>query len=88
MDFDFSPEHELFRKSVREFCDRNLKPHARDIERAARIPDSIIEGLAKMGLFGLAIPPQFGGSGADAISAGIAGEEIGRGDLSCSTAVL
>ena len=41
-----------------------------------------------MGLFGLAIAPALGGSGADAISAGIAGEEIGRGDLSCSTAVL
>lgn len=88
MDFDFSPEHELFRKSVREFCDKNLAPFAREMERKARMPDSVIEGLAKMGLFGLAIPPQFGGSGADAISAGIAGEEIGRGDLSCSTAVL
>ena len=39
-------------------------------------------------MFGLSIPLQYGGSGADAISAGIAGEEIGRGDLSCSTAVL
>ena len=41
-----------------------------------------------MGLFGLSIPKEFGGSDADAISAGIAGEEIGRADLSCSTAVL
>ncbi len=88
MDFDFSPEHELFRKSVREFCDKNLTPFSREMERNGRMPDSIIDGLARMGLFGLAIAPAFGGSGADAISAGIAGEEIGRGDLSCSTAVL
>ena len=88
MDFDFSPEHELFRKSIREFCDKNLAPFSREMERKGRMPDSVIDGLAKMGLFGLAIPPEFGGSGADAISAGIAGEEIGRGDLSCSTAVL
>jgi acyl-CoA dehydrogenase len=88
VDFDFSLEHELFRKSVREFCAKNLTPYAREMERKGRMPDSVIEGLAKMGLFGLAIPPQFGGSGADAVSAGIAGEEIGRGDLSCSTAVL
>jgi acyl-CoA dehydrogenase len=52
------------------------------------MPASVIDGLGKLGLFGLAIPPEFGGSGADAISVGIAGEEIGRGDLSCSTAVL
>jgi acyl-CoA dehydrogenase len=52
------------------------------------MPESIIRGLAKMGLFGLAIPQEYGGSGADAISAGIVGEEIGRADLSCSTAVL
>jgi acyl-CoA dehydrogenase len=88
VDFDFSPENELFRKSVREFCDKNLAPYAREMERKGRMPDSIIEGLAKMGLFGLSISPRFGGSGADAVSAGIAGEEIGRGDLSCSTAVL
>jgi len=41
-----------------------------------------------MGLFGLSIPREYGGSDADAISAGIAGEEIGRADLSCATAVL
>jgi acyl-CoA dehydrogenase len=52
------------------------------------MPDSIIRGLGKMGLFGLSIPREFGGSDADAISAGIAGEEIGRADLSCATAVL
>lgn len=88
MDFEFSPEHDLFRKTVREFCDTTLTPQAREMERSATMPDAVISGLAKMGLFGLSIPPQYGGSGADAISAGIAGEEIGRGDLSCSTAVL
>ncbi len=88
MDFSFSPEQELFRKTVREFCRKEITPHSREMERQARMPDSIIRGLAKMGLFGLSIPPEFGGSDADAISAGIAGEEIGRADLSCATAVL
>ena len=88
MDFNFSPEHELFRKTVREFCSKEISPHSREMERNARMPDSIIRGLAKMGLFGLAIPTEYGGSAADAISAGIAGEEIGRADLSCATAVL
>jgi acyl-CoA dehydrogenase len=88
LDFNFSPEHELFRKSVREFCRREIAPHSREMERQARIPDSIVHGLARMGLFGLSIPREYGGSDADAISAGIAGEEIGRADLSCATAVL
>jgi acyl-CoA dehydrogenase len=88
VDFNFSPEHELFRKTVREFCSREISPHSREMERNARMPDSIIRGLANIGLFGLAIPTQYAGSAADAMSAGIAGEEIGRADLSCATAVL
>jgi acyl-CoA dehydrogenase len=88
LDFNLSPEHELFRKSIKDFCRKELTPFSREMERKGRMPDSVIRGLGKMGLFGLAIPREFGGSEADAISAGIAGEEIGRGDLSCSTAVL
>jgi len=88
MDFNFTPEHELFRRTVREFCQKSLTPLSREMERKGRMPDSIIDGMAKMGLFGLSIPQTFGGSNADAISVGIAGEEIGRADLSCSTAVL
>lgn len=88
MQFNFSAEHELFRKTVGEFCKREIAPRSREIERDGRIPDSIIQGLSRMGLFGLAVPPEYGGSGADAISAGIAGEEIARADLSCATAVL
>jgi acyl-CoA dehydrogenase len=88
VDFNFSAEHELFRKTVREFCRKEIAPFSREMERNGRMPDSVIRGLGKMGLFGLAIPPEYGGSDADAISAGIAGEEIGRADLSCSTAVL
>lgn len=88
MQFNFSPEHELFRRTVREFCKREITPHSREMERDGRMPTSIIEGLSKMGLFGLAVPPEYGGSGVDAISAGIAGEEIAYADLSCATAVL
>ena len=88
MDFNFSPEQDLFRKSVKEFCSKEIAPHSREMESKGRMPDSIIYGLAKMGLFGLSISTEFGGSEADAVSAGIAGEEIGRADISCSTAVL
>jgi acyl-CoA dehydrogenase len=88
VDFDFSPEHELFQKTVREFCRKEIAPHSREMERKGHMPDSIIHGIGKMGLFGLSIPKEYGGSDADAISAGIAGEEIGRADLSCAVAVL
>jgi acyl-CoA dehydrogenase len=88
LDFNLSAEQQLFRKSVREFCKREIAPYSREMERNGRVPDSIIQGLSKMGLFGLSVPSEFGGSGADAISAGIAGEEIANADLSCATAVL
>ena len=88
MDFNFSPEHELFQRTIREFCSKEIGPHSREMERNGRMPDSIIRGLGQMGLFGLSVPREYGGTDADAISAGIAGEEIGRADISCATAVL
>jgi len=88
LDFSFSAEQDLFRKAVREFCSKEISPVSRQMESQECIPDSVISGLARMGLFGLSIPAEYGGSDAGAIAAGIAGEEIGKADMSCSVAVL
>ncbi|MCS7135588.1 MAG: acyl-CoA dehydrogenase family protein [Nitrososphaerota archaeon] len=88
MDFDFTEEQELFRKSVREYCQKNLASRLLDIEEGGRIPQEIIEGLASIGVLAMTVSPEKGGAGADAVTAGIAGEEIGRADVSCATAVF
>ncbi len=88
MDFDFTEEQELFRKSLREYCQKNLAPRLFEIEEGGRIPLDVIEGLASIGVLAMTVSPEKGGAGADAVTAGIAGEEIGRADISCATAVF
>jgi len=88
LDFTFTEEQELFRKAVREFCQKKLAPKAREIENNQRIPDDVIKGMADLGLLGMTVSPEYGGAEADPMMAGIAGEEIARADVTCATAVF
>ncbi len=87
MDFSFTDEQELFRKSVREFCDRKLAPRANEIDEKGEIPHEVLEDMAAFGLLGITISKEYGGQGADFITAAIAAEEIARADISMATAV-
>jgi len=88
LDFRFSEEQDLFRKSIREFCKKTLAPNARQMELKEKINPEVFEGFGELGLLGLTYREEYGGANADAVTAGIAAEEIGRADVSCSTAVL
>lgn len=85
MDFRLTTEQELFQKSVREFCEKNIAPRAREIdEREAGIPDEIIKGMADMGMFGVTIPEQYGGfasPGEEMVYAMLTINEVARADL-------
>ena len=49
MEFRLSKEHEMFKRSVREYCEKNVAPRSREIdEKENGIPDDIIKGLAEM----------------------------------------
>ncbi len=87
MDFSFNEEQELFKKSVREFCEKKLAPKADVIDEKGEIPHEILEDMAAFGLLGITISEEYGGSGADFITAAIAAEEIARADISMATAV-
>lgn len=87
MDFSFTEEQELFRKSVREFCKKKLAPRANEIDEKGEIPHEVLEDMAAFGLLGITISEEYGGSGADFITAAIAAEEIARADISMATAV-
>ena len=87
MDFSFTEEQELFRKSVREFCEKKIAPFANEIEEKGEIPYKVLEDMASFGLLGITISREYGGSGADFITAAIATEEIARADISMATAV-
>ncbi|XVU21176.1 acyl-CoA dehydrogenase family protein [Actinoplanes sp. CA-054009] len=79
MDFDLSEEQRLFRDVLRDFVDREIRPVAREWEAADRYPAEIVATMAEMGLFGLTVPEEYGGLGADMISFALVFEEIARG---------
>lgn len=79
MDFGLSDEHQLFRKTIREFVDAEIRPVAKEWEHAGRYPTEIVDQLKVMGLFGLTIPEEYGGLGADLVTLAIVFEELSRG---------
>ncbi|MFA5771648.1 MAG: acyl-CoA dehydrogenase family protein [Thermoplasmata archaeon] len=88
LNFEFSEEQKLFAESVREFGKKKIAPRAKEIEDKGKIPDDIIKGMADMGLLALTVSPEYGGADADPVLAGIAGEELGKADISCAVAVF
>jgi len=87
VDFDLSEEHELLRATVREFAERRIAPVAEELDRDHRFPYDLIAGLAELGLLGIPVPEEYGGSGADALSYTIAIEELTRVDSSVAITV-
>lgn len=79
MDFQLSDEQRLFRDTLRSFVDREIIPVARDWEHSGRYPTEIVEGMRKLGLFGLLVPEEYGGMEADTVSFALTFEEISRG---------
>jgi alkylation response protein AidB-like acyl-CoA dehydrogenase len=82
VDFSLSPEQELIRRTAREFCDREIVPHARAWDRAEEVDRAIVGRLAEVGFLAAALPEGVGGMGLDTISYALVVEEIGRADSS------
>jgi len=80
--FELSEEHELFRKTVREFAEQEIEPHVAQWDREHYFPVGVVRKMGELGLFGLAVPEQYGGSGGDFTSVCVAIEELGRVDQS------
>lgn len=78
MDFQLNDEQESIRQMVREFAQKELLPKAADVDANAAIPASTWQRMADAGLMGLPFPEEWGGAGADSISAALAVEEIAR----------
>ncbi|MCE2526058.1 MAG: acyl-CoA dehydrogenase family protein [Actinomycetia bacterium] len=79
MDFQLSSEHQLFRQTLRRFVDDEIRPVANEWEHSGRYPTEIVESMKQMGLFGITVPQEYGGLGADFVSLALVFEEISRG---------
>ena len=85
MDFDYSDEQKLLRRTVRQFADEHIRPHAAEWDRTAQFPMPLIPLLVDMGFMGPTIPEKYGGMGLDHISYAILTEEINAADTSVRT---
>ena len=78
MDLFLSKKHTIVRRSVRAFCERELKPIAHELDLEARFPWEAVEKMGKLGYFGIQAPEALGGAAMDTISYSIIIEEISR----------
>ncbi len=79
MDFELTDEQRQFRDALRAFVDREIRPVAREWEATDRYPTEIVDTMRRMGLFGLTVPEEYGGLGADMVSFALVFEEIAKG---------
>lgn len=87
MDFQFSDEQNMLRKTVRHFVDEEIIPYIAEWDSKGGFDPAIWKRLADLGFLGICIPQQYGGSGMDYNSLAIACEELERGDTAFRTAV-
>ena len=82
MTFELSEDHEQFRRTVRDFAEKEIAPHAAQWDRDHHFPVDVVQKMGSLGLFGLTAPEQYGGADGDFTSLCVAIEEIGRVDQS------
>jgi short-chain 2-methylacyl-CoA dehydrogenase len=87
MNFELSQDHETFRKVVRDFAEREVAPHVAQWDRDHHFPVGLVRQMGDLGLFGLVVPEEYGGSGADFTTLCVAIEELGRVDQSIGATV-
>lgn len=80
MDFTFTDEEQAFAESVRRYAQDRLRPEYRRWDGGERYPRDRMKELAELGIAGIRVPIEYGGSQASYVMAGIAAEEIARGD--------
>jgi alkylation response protein AidB-like acyl-CoA dehydrogenase len=87
LDFSLSEEQQLLKRSVRDFAERELRPHVREWDEKQEFPREIFTKLGEMGLMGAVFPPEYGGSGLSTLDYTIVIEEISRVDAGVALSV-
>jgi len=74
----FTPEHQEFRRAVRDFVESELAPHAEEWEREGHFPDWVFKRMGDLGFLGVRYPTEYGGSGGDWGHTIVVAEEMAR----------
>jgi alkylation response protein AidB-like acyl-CoA dehydrogenase len=87
MDFRPTEQHEILRRTVREFAEAEIKPHVMTWDETQHFPLELVPRLAELGLMGIQIPEDYGGAGMSAVEYCICIEELARVDPSVALTV-
>ncbi|TMB23162.1 MAG: acyl-CoA dehydrogenase, partial [Deltaproteobacteria bacterium] len=87
MDFTLSDEHRHIQETIRDFGEREVKPHAAEWDRTEQFPHETVRRLGALGFLGVALPEDVGGGGADALASALVVEGIARYDASLGLTV-
>src|SRR5437868_10316210 len=82
MDFELSSDHDLIRRTVREFAEGEVAPVAEELDRTKAFPYAIVKQLGQLNLMGIPFPEEYGGGGGDTLAYALAVEELTRVDSS------
>jgi alkylation response protein AidB-like acyl-CoA dehydrogenase len=82
MDFELSDDHELLRRTARDFAEGEVAPVAEQLDRTKSVPYEIIAKLGALNLMGIPFPEEYGGAGADTLAYALVVEELTRVDSS------
>ena len=80
-------DEQIFRDSVRDFADRQVRPLVREMDEHAKIPKTLVTQLFDLGVMGIEIPESYGGSGGTFFHSVLAVEELSRVDPSIGVLV-
>ena len=88
MDLRFTEEQERTRKMARELAAKEIAPIAAEIDETGQFPREVMEKMAEAGLFGILIPPPFGGAGGERLTFALTVEEIAAASASVAWSFL
>ncbi|HEY3451115.1 MAG TPA: acyl-CoA dehydrogenase family protein [Myxococcales bacterium] len=87
MDFELPESHLALKKTLRGFCEEKVKPFAKDWDRDERFPAEVVKELGALGVMGMLVGEEYGGSAMDKLALAVAVEEIARYDGSLALTV-
>src|SRR5258707_14051590 len=82
LDFDLGPEIDMLRTTVRGFAEDRIAPLAAEIDRTDRFPIELWPQMGELGLHGITVEEEYGGTGMGNLAHGVAMEEVSRGSAS------
>jgi alkylation response protein AidB-like acyl-CoA dehydrogenase len=87
MDFELPESHRALKASLKDFCERRVKPYAREWDKDEKFPMEVVRELGQLGVMGMLVTEEFGGAAMDSLAVAVAVEEIARYDGSLALTV-